>query len=382
MYARDLNLPKLLKMKSFFLFGPRATGKSTLIARQLPDAQVYDLLDADVFGRLARRPRLLEEEHQQGRVVAIDEIQKLPSLLDEVHRLIEGRGMRFLLTGSSARKLKRGASNLLAGRAWEARLFPLTSHEIGPDFDLAYYLSYGGLPSVYGSDHAAEELASYASLYLREEVQAEALTRNVPAFARFLDVIALANGEELNFQSLASDCGVSPATLKTYVEILADTMLGFSLPGYTKTEKRKAIVRSKHYLFDVGVTGALTGRGIVAPRSELFGRAFEHFIIQEVRAALSYERSTTPLCYWRSLSKMEVDLVLGDELAVEIKSTDLVSGKHLRGLRALREEGLQRRYLVVSLDPTRRTLEDGIEIWPWREFLNALWGGELLQANT
>ncbi len=376
MYERDLDLPKLLEMKSFFLFGPRATGKSTLIARQLPDAQVYDLLDAEVFGRLARRPRLLEEEHQEGCVVAIDEIQKLPSLLDEVHRLIESRGMRFLLTGSSARKLKRGASNLLAGRAWEARLFPLTSHEIGRDFNLMTYLSCGGLPAVYGSKYASEELSSYASLYLREEIQAEALTRNVPAFARFLDVIALANGEELNFQSLASDCGVSPATLKNYVEILADTMLGFSLPGYTGTRKRNAIVRSKHYLFDVGVTGALTRRGEVAPRSELFGRVFEHFIIQEVRAALPYVRSTLPLCYWRSLSKMEVDLVVGEELAVEIKSTELVRGKHLRGLRALKEEGLHRRYLVVSHDQTRRKTEDGIEIWPWREFLDAMWQGE------
>lgn len=378
MYRRTLDLPKLLEIKSFFLFGPRQTGKSTLIARQLPDAQVYDLLDAEVFGRLLRRPRLLEEEHQSGRLIAVDEIQKLPSLLDEVHRLIERRGIRFLLTGSSARKLKRGASNLLAGRAWEARLFPLTFQELGSDFDLSTYLNCGGLPTAYGSKYAREELNGYTNLYLREEIQAEALTRNVPAFARFLDVIALANGEELNYQSLASDCGVSPATLKSYVEILADTMLGFSLPGYTKTHKRKAIGRAKHYLFDVGVAGSLARRGTVLPGSELFGRAFEHFIIQEVRAALSYARMTLPLCYWRSVSQMEVDLVVGDELAAEIKSTDLVSTKHLRGLRALKQEGLHRRYVVVSLDPTRRRTEDGIEIWPWREFINAIWAGELL----
>jgi uncharacterized protein len=182
-------------------------------------------------------------------------------LLDEVHRLIERHRTRFLLTGSSARKLKRGAVNLLAGRAWQAQLFPLTSHELGQDFELETYLRTGGLPSAYGSAFAHEELSSYANLYLREEIQAEGLTRDVPAFARFLDVIALANGEEVNLQSLASDCGVSPGTLRTYIEILADTMLGFSLPGYTRTLKRKAIVRAKHYLFDVGVTGALVRRG-------------------------------------------------------------------------------------------------------------------------
>jgi predicted AAA+ superfamily ATPase len=309
-------------------------------------------------------------------VVAIDEIQKMPSLLDEVHRLIERRGMRFLLTGSSARKLKRGASNLLAGRAWEARLLPLTSHELGADFHLETYLSSGGLPMVYASRHASEELTSYVNLYLREEIQAEALTRNVPAFARFLDVIAISNGEELNYQSLASDCGVSPGTVKGYVEILEDTMLGFSLPGYRETKKRKAIARAKHYLFDVGVTGALTRRGAVSRGTEVFGRAFEHFIVQEVRARLSYERSRLPLCFWRSLSQLEVDLVVGDRIAIEVKSTDLVSGKHLRGLRALQQEGLLERFVVVSLDPVRRRTEDGIEVWPCAEFLAALWQGE------
>lgn len=376
MFQRRLQLSELLKIKSFFLFGPRTTGKSTLIEQQLPDARVYDLLDAHVFGRLARRPRILEEEHQEGQVVAIDEIQKLPLLLDEVHRLIERRGMRFLLTGSSARKLRRGASNLLAGRAWEARLFPLTSGELGDSFELDKYLSTGGLPAVYGSEHPAEELNSYCSLYLQEEIQAEALTRNVPAFARFLDVMALANGEEINYQSLASDCGVSPATLKSYIEILSDTMIGFSLPGYRETTKRKPTVRAKHYLFDVGVAGSLVGRGPVQRGSESFGRAFEHFIVQEVRAALSYRRSQLPLTYWRSTSQMEVDLVLGRQVAIEIKSTDLISGKHIKGLRALKEEGLQSRYVAVSLDPARRTTEDGVEIWPYAEFLGALWRGE------
>jgi uncharacterized protein len=378
MYQRTLDLKALLDEKSFFLLGPRATGKSTLIERQLPEAQVYDLLDAEVYGRLLRRPKLLEEEHIPGRIVAIDEIQKLPTILDEVHRLISRKKMRFLLTGSSARKPRRGASNLLAGRAWEARLFPLTWRELGPDFDLATFMSRGGLPDVYGGKRPDEELRSYTSLYLREEVQAEALTRSLPAFARFLDIMALSNGEEINYQGLASDCGTSPGTVRNYLEILEDTMIGFSLPGYVATRKRKAIQRAKHYFFDVGVAGALARRGPVALRSEAFGRALEHFFIQELRAFLSYARIDQPLCYWRSLSKLEVDVVIGDQLALEIKATDLVSGKHLKGLRALKEEGLQRRFAVVSLDPSRRTTDDGIEIWPWADFLRALWDGALV----
>lgn len=377
MFMRVLNLRQLLEIKSFFLLGPRLIGKSTLIKTQLPDARVYDLLDAEVFGRLVRRPRLLEEESRPGQVIAIDEIQKLPSLLDEVHRLIERRGLRFLLTGSSARKLKRGAANLLGGRAWQAQLVPLTSRELGAAFDLVTYLNTGGLPTAYGSAYASEELSNYTSLYLREEIQAEALTRSIPAFARFIDIIALSNGEELNYQGLASDCGVSPVTLKGYLEILSDTMIGFSLPGYTRTQKRKATARAKHYLFDVGVAAALAKRGRVEFGSEAFGRAFEHFIIQEVRAFLSYKRSELEMFYWRSRSQMEVDLVISDEVAIEIKSTDLVSAKHLRGLRALKEEKLHRRYLVVSRDPHPRTTEDGIEIWPYTEFLHALWAGDL-----
>jgi uncharacterized protein len=378
MYPRDLDLQSLLAKKSFFLFGPRATGKSTLIREQLPEARIYDLLDAEVYTRLLRRPRLLEEEHTSGRVIAIDEIQKLPTILDEVHRLIARKRIRFLLTGSSARKLKRGASNLLAGRAWEARLFPLTWRELGKDFELITYLNHGGLPDVYGGAEPGEELQSYTSLYLREEIQAEALTRNVPAFARFLDVMALSNGEEVNYQGLASDTGVSPGTLRNYLEILEDTMIGFSLPGYTATKKRKAIQRAKHYLFDVGVAGAMARRGPVTLHSESFGKAFEHFIVQELRAFLSYRRLHDPLCYWRSLSKLEVDVVVGDHLALEVKATDLVTGKHLKGLRALKEERLQRRYVVVSTDMRRRTTDDGIEIWPWPEFLGALWDGEIL----
>ncbi len=375
--ARTLQLPQLLKKKSFFLFGPRGTGKSSLIRHQLPDAPVFDLLDADVFARLARRPKLISEEvPSHVNLVVIDEVQKLPGILDEVHRLIESRGLRFLLTGSSARKLKRGGSNLLAGRAWEAALLPFTSHEI-PSFNLLAYLNKGGLPAVAFSPEPQEELRSYANLYLREEIQAEALVRRVDQFARFLDVMALQNGEELHYQGLSNDAGVPARTIASYVQILEDTLIGFSVPPFLATKKRKAIVRAKFFLFDIGVTAALANRGEVRAKSELFGRAFEHFLMLELRAYLSYRRRDEKLQYWRSTSGMEVDCVVGNQLAVEIKSSDLVSERDMKGLVALREEGLIKDFAIVSLDPQPRTV-DGIKVYPWAKFLSDLWSDKLL----
>jgi len=379
MFERFLRLDKLLERKSFFLFGARSTGKSTLIAHQLPTARIYDLLDAEDYTRLLKRPKILEEEAiDPKRLVVIDEIQKLPSLLDEVHRLIEKKKMRFLLTGSSARSLKRGGANLLAGRAWVASLFPLSSREI-PQFDLLTYLNTGGLPHIYANPYAAEELQSYVGTYLKEEIQAEAITRNIQAFAEFLDLIALSNGKEINYESFASDSQVSPTTLKNYVQILEDTLLGFSLPGYTKTQKRKAISRAKHYLFDIGVTNTLSKKGLIQEKSSLFGDAFEHFIVLETRAFLSYYRLPHGLSYWRSTAQHEVDLLIGDTIALEIKATNLVADKHLRGLRALKEEGLQERYIVISMDSARRKTEDGIEIFPWQEFLDELWALKIVR---
>lgn len=377
-FPRTLNLEKLLKDKSFFLFGPRSTGKSSLITKQLKDAVVYDLLDAEVFRRLLERPKLLAEENPDPqKLIVVDEIQRLPQLLNEVHRLISKENRKFLLTGSSARKLKTEGTNLLAGRAWRADLFPLTSQEI-PDFNLLRYLNHGGLPQVYLSANPEEELRAYTAMYLREEVQAESLTRNLQSFSRFLDIVAIGNGEEINFQSLASDCGVSAGTLKNYIQILEDTLLGFSLPGFSATKKRKAISRIKHYFFDVGVVNSLARRGTIQEKSELFGKAFEHFIIQETRAYLSYRRLQDPLAYWRSVSQFEVDLLVGVTLAVEIKAASLIQDKHLKGLRALKEEKIFKKYIVVSQDTNPRTTEDGIEILPWKNYLQKLWGDELI----
>lgn len=378
-YPRSLNLDKLLKQKSFFLFGARSTGKTTLISQKLPDARVYDLLDATVFTRLLKNPKVIEEENAaRPAVIVLDEIQKMPSLLDEVQRLIQKHRWIFLLTGSSARKLKRGGANLLGGRAWQAELFPLTSREI-PDFDLLTYLNTGGMPHVYGNPSAREELDQYVSLYLKEEIQAESATRNLPSFARFLDAVALSNGEEINFESFAGDCGVSPVTVRNYVQILEDTLLGFSLPGYTKTRKRKAVSRIKHYLFDVGVINALCRRGSIQSKSELYGKAFEQFILQEVRAYLSYSRQNLPLHYWRSTSQFEVDLIIGDRLAIEIKATDVVQDRHLKGLRALKEEQVIKNHIVVSHDEEERRTQDGLSILPWRKFLDRLWEDQLVK---
>jgi len=377
MYARTLNLNKLLDKKSFFLFGPRSTGKSTLIRNQLKNAKVYDLLKAKTYKDLLKNPELIEQEYSGEDVIVIDEVQKLPSILDEVHRLIEEKKFKFLLTGSSARKLKHGGANLLAGRAWSASLFPLTSSEID-DFNLLRCLNFGTLPQVYTSNDPLEELESYVSTYLQEEIKAEAVTRNIQAFSEFLDIIALANGNEINYESLASDCQISPNTLKNYLQILDDTLLGFSLPAFTKTKKRKSITRSKYYLFDIGVTNYLANRSKIKLKSKEFGEVFEHFIILEVRAYLSYSRTKSKMSYWRSTTKFEVDLLIDNNFAIEIKGTDNVQAKHLKGLNALKEENIFSKYLVVSNDPKKRLLDGGIQVLPWKLFLKQLWLGEII----
>lgn len=376
LHTRLLDLNSLLEKRSHFLLGPRATGKSTLIKTTLPNAKVYDLLDPEVYQRFARNPSVLSEETTTEQWVVIDEIQKMPALLDEVHRLIEKRKKRFLLTGSSARKLKRGTANLLAGRAFYAELFPLVSAEI-KNFDLLSYLNSTGLPEFYHDDLAHEFLRAYVGTYLQEEIQAESLTRNLPGFSRFLEVCALNNGAEIVYSNISQETGVQSRTLENYFSILSDTLIGFQVPGFTATKKRKAIARSKHYFFDVGVVNTLAKRGQIATQSELFGSAFEHFIALELRAYLSYARKQLPFNYWRSTAQHEVDFLIGDLLAIEVKGSKQVADKHLKGLRALKEEQLIKNYCVVSLDTTLRNTADGITIYPWQLFLENLWAGKL-----
>ncbi len=378
-FQRKIDLVALTSRRSCFLFGARATGKSTMIRQQLPDVQVIDLLDAQIFGRLLRNPTLLSEMTEADSLVAIDEIQKVPALLNEVHRLIESRNQRFLLTGSSARKLKRGAANLLAGRARNASLFPLTFPEIETvqEFNLLTYLNTGGLPQMYGDPEAHIFLRSYVDLYLREEIQAEALTRNLGSFAETLDSLALSNGQEINAASIGSDVGVTGRTVLNYIQVLEDTLIAFQVPVFRKTRKRKPISRKKLYFFDLGVTNALCKRSRIEKGSETFGPAFEHFLMLETRAALSYLGNQDTLTYWRTSTGFEVDMVIENHTAIEIKSTDKVTERHLRGLRALKEEIPEMSYGIVSCDNIEGQTEDGIQIMHWRTYLKKLWADEL-----
>jgi predicted AAA+ superfamily ATPase len=371
---RVLDLPARLGRKSHFLFGPRQTGKTTLIHETLPNARVYDLLDSGVYLSLSRDPgRLAEEIGPDERLVAIDEVQRLPILLNEVHRLIEARDIRFLLTGSSARSLRRGGVNLLGGRARTLHLHPLTYSELGDRFELERAITRGTLPSIYFSDDPAANLDAYAGTYLQQEVVAEGAVRNVPAFSRFLRVAALCNGSIVNFTKVANDAQVPRTTVYEYFEILKDTLILRELPAWRRSVRRKPVASSKYYFFDVGVASALQGRATGLGTTE-FGRALETYLMHELWAYADY-RSGDPLAFWRSTSGYEVDFVIGDHTAVEVKSTHTVSTRDLKPLRALVEEGLLRRHLCVSLEARPRTVE-GVTVLPWRDFLTALWADE------
>ncbi|MBI5239619.1 MAG: ATP-binding protein [Elusimicrobia bacterium] len=377
-FRRRFDLKGALSKNSYFLFGPRGTGKSFWIKETLAGIPLFDLLDSDVYDRLMRRPKQLSEEiGPKTKSVVIDEIQKIPRLLDEVHRLIEERKIRFLLTGSSARKLRRGGANMLGGRAWEASFYPLTHAEI-PGFDLLRYVNRGGLPKVYLSKFPEEDLKAYTRLYINEEVKAEALSRNIENFVRFMDVLALSNGKEINYQGLAGDAGVPPRTIENYISVLKDTLMGFELSPFLATKTRKAITRSKFYFFDIGVVNHITKRTPISAGNPAFGDAFEHFIVMEIRAFVGLTGRDTPLHFWRTKNGFEVDLVIGDRLAIEIKATRQVLPRHLKGLRALKEEGLVKNYIIVSMDPVARDMGSGIKAVPWQDFLKMLWDGGLV----
>ena len=376
--ARYLDARELLKQRSCFLFGPRQTGKSTLVRHQLADLRTYNLLDPTLFIRLSRNPALIREAlAPQTEIIVIDEIQKMPALLNEVQLMIEEHGVRFFLTGSSARTLRRKGVNLLGGRARSRVLHPFVSVELGDHFRLERALEFGLLPSVYFSDAPAEDLAAYSGDYLKQEVAAEALVRNIGAFSRFLEVAALSHGRMINFAQIASDAQVPASTVREYYGILEDTFIAHEVPAYTETRKRKAVSTSKYYLFDIGLARHLQGRRGLPLGTAEYGEAFESFVLQEIKGFCDYHLLDPPR-YWRSKSQFEVDFVVG-ELAVEVKAKKAVSHRDLRGLRALREENRLSHYVLVSLEPMARRV-DGIDILPWREFLTRLWGGEWLAS--
>jgi len=371
---RILDLPALMEKKSHFLFGPRQTGKTSLILHTLKGAKVYDLLDTSIYLALSQSPgRIGQELTAKDRIVVIDEIQRLPILLNEVHRLIEKHGIRFLLTGSSARKLRRGGVNLLGGRARTKYLHPFTYKELGAKFDLRRAIERGLLPSIYFSDNPRADLQAYAGSYLQEEIIAEGTTRNLPAFSRFLKVAALCNSQIVNFTNVSNDAQVARTTVYEYFEILKDTMILYELPAWRKSKKRKPLASSKYYFFDVGVVSGLQGRKF-RPGTPEFGEAFETYLMHELISYSDYV-SEESLSYWRSTSGFEVDFIIGDHTAVEVKAKENVSATDLKPLRALSEEKKLKRYLCISLEPRKRRFED-IMVLPYKDFLEALWNGE------
>lgn len=362
-----------------FLWGPRKVGKTTLLRQQFSDAKYYDLLDTDLKTNLLITPSKLRQEVLATKppLVIIDEIQKVPALLDEVHWCLENTSTKFILCGSSARKLKRGAANLLGGRAWRFELFPLTTNEI-TDLNLNKLLNNGLIPRHYLVDNATRSLRSYISDYINEEINAEALTRNVPSFAKFLDAVALTHGELTNYSNIGRDCGVSPKTVREYYQILEDTLMGHTLNPWRKSKDRRLIETAKFYLFDTGVAKALKGLSIVEPKTEEFGRSFEHFLIEEVRAYLAYKEKTYPLSFWRTSTGLEVDLIVGNlEMAVEFKAIDNVKPLHLKGLSALMEDQNVKKAFLVCCEPRMRKIGQ-ILILPWMEFCEMLWSDKLI----
>ncbi|MBF0104418.1 MAG: ATP-binding protein [Deltaproteobacteria bacterium] len=380
-FARYLDIKGDSSKRSLFLFGPRLTGKTALLKKTFPESPFYNLLLADVFLKLSQHPQLIREELTAmgsgcREPVIIDEIQKLPILLDEVHNLIEDKGLRFILTGSSPRKLKRGGANLLGGRAWTRHLFPLVTKEI-PNFDLNRILNFGALPVIYNSDDPEEDLAAYVGNYLTEEIHAEGVVRHIENFSRFLQTAALCNTELLNFEGIGNDAQVPPRTIREYFFILQDTLIGRLLVPFNKTKKRKAISTSKFYFFDVGVSNFLAGRNNIQPKSELYGKVFEHFIFTELCACLDYTKNRSPLTFWRTQQQDEVDFVIDDKVAIEVKATSLVTERHLKGLKKLGEEVTLKHKIVVSLDSHPRLIGD-IQVLPVTVFLERLWGKDFI----
>jgi predicted AAA+ superfamily ATPase len=376
----DIRLPK---RTSAFLWGARKTGKSTYLKKNFPQSLVYDFLRTDLALEFTKRPALLRERILAKDAallkhpIILDEVQKVPGIMDEVHWLIENKGLSFILCGSSARKLKSGKANLLGGRAWRYELFPLVSAEL-EDIDLLRALNHGMIPDHYLRNNYQKSLQGYVQDYLKEEVFNEGLTRNIPAFARFFDAVGYSHGELINFSNIARESGVDAKTIKEYYQILVDTLLGRMVEPFKKRQSRGVIVKTpKFYLFDVGVAGAITKRRISEMKGESFGRALEHFIFMEIAAHSSYSELNYDIHYWRTKSGNEVDFILGGgEVAVEIKGQSRVDNRALRPLSAFMDEYKPKKALVVCNEGEERVV-GGIKILPWQRFLEELWNGAL-----
>lgn len=378
MVARVLNLKDIVKRKSVFLLGPRNTGKSFFLKNEFPDVHRIDLLRNSEFLRYQSNPDLLinEFEHSASKIIIIDEIQRLPELLNNVHYLIESSKHRFILTGSSARKLKKAGVNLLGGRATQIRFHPFILQELQKDFNLKKALSIGLLPSIYLSSDPYNDLQDYVGTYLKEEIMNEALVRNLPAFSRFLEVAALANGQMINYTKMASDISIPVSSTKEYFKLLCDTLIAREVESYNETIKRKNIQTSKFYFFDIGVVHAILKIKELSEHSKDYGLAFETYIFHELQAYTDYNRLDT-LRYWRSVNGQEVDFILDNKYAIEVKSTTKINADDLKGLKALKEENkkgkiLIKKFYLVSRDKKEQMI-DGIHCLEWEQFLRLLW---------
>lgn len=382
-------LPRILNIdlpprQSAFLWGPRKTGKSTYLRTKFPDSLVYDFLKTDLFLEMTKRPSLLREkilaknDTVKEKPIILDEVQKVPPLLDEVHWLIENKGLHFILCGSSARKLKRGKSNLLGGRAWRYEMFPFVTAEL-EDLDLLKALNRGLIPAHYFQAEYKKSLRAYTQDYLKEEVFDEGLTRNIPAFSRFFDAMSFSHGELTNFSNIARECGVDSKTVKEYYQILCDTLLGSFVRPFKKRQNRQVISRSaKFYLFDVGVAGAIIKRQVLEEKGVAFGKAFEHFIYMELVAYNSYTERDYEINFWRTKSGLEVDFVLGSgEVAIEVKSSSSITSRHLHPISTFMDLYSPRKAIVVCNEKEER-LVGKIRIMPWRNFLHLLWHDKII----
>lgn len=379
MYRRIFDIENRLD-EAMFLFGGRQTGKSTLLKERFPKAVYIDLLKSDVRNRFKQHPEEFRESlmrYPPETLVIVDEIQKVPDLLDEVHWLMVEKGLWFILSGSSARKIKKSGANNLGGRAIPETLFPLVSAEI-PDFDLERAVQNGMIPRHYAVANARNRMRSYIDLYLKEEIIEEALVQNADEFVRFMEVAAIMDGEILNYENVASDCEVSANTVKAYYKILVDTLLGFEVPAYRKVIKRKLYKAPRFYYFDVGIANHLTKRYLLAPRTPEYGHAFEHLIMQEIAAYLGYTNSDEKLTYWHTYENLEVDAVIGDaRVAIEIKSKEHIDHDDKKGVTEFAKEHPDTRQIIVSRDRISRRSGD-VDLYYVTDFFKALWAGEII----
>lgn len=368
--------------RSILILGPRQTGKSSYLRHQGPEkALTYNLLNTKLRQHLQKQPWILREQilalDVLPPIVVIDEIQLVPELLNEVHLLIEENGLKFILTGSSARKLRRTGTNLLGGRADEYHFHPFSALEIGIEqFDLLRALRYGLIPSVYIAKTPRRVLQSYASQYLEQEIRLEGLVRSLPAFSRFLEVAALRSGTQVNYESIARDCGVPRTTVHEYYSILYDTFLAVAVEPWIRSSKRKPAKANKIYFFDIGVARYLAGLPLVEFKSTDIGEAMEHWIMHEIKTWIDANALEIPFNYWRTTTGIEVDFVLDNRVAIEVKAKSQIHHDDCKGLLAIAEEGIKSLYLVC-LETTARQ-HGPVLILPWQDFLKKLWKGEII----